>query len=558
MATQKRSRTARTSLWLIFALLGALSLCWLLVLGVNWVRGAAKRAGQPSLGELSLAYSPEKDALIRELVAAFNQQKQKTASGARMTVTATRVEPEDMLIRAEAGDFDVISPDSSIWLAQLDRDWLATPEHVSPLVGQTARYAVSPVVIATWEDVARSMGYPGTPIGWGDILARAQSDPSFKWSHPSTSSASGLLATLAEFYAGAGATRGLTKEQALAGRTLDYVGALEKTVTHYGEGELAVTQQILAQGRAYLDAFVCQEQLVIQVNAQSRDKLVAIHPKEGALWEDHPLALLEHSGLTAEKREVYERLREFLLTRDSQMIVLRHGYRPSDLSIPLDDPTSPIRAANGVNPAEPQTALQIPSPAVVEVVRDVWWYTKRHTNVYLVVDTSGSMSGDKLAAAQQALDVFVGEIRGDLEKVGLVAFSTDVYLKKDLRPLGEFRDELLSDVSDLQAGGNTALLDAISVAYDKLQKVGDKERINAIVAMTDGKENNSNITVTQLVRKIKDGNQKGVPVIVFTVAFGSDADKGMMKTIAEASGGQFYVGDLDTIRKLYRILSAYF
>jgi len=63
--------------------------------------------------------------------------------------------------------------------------------------------------------------------------------------------------------------------------------------------------------------------------------------------------------------------------------------------------------SNGVNPAEPKTTLQVPNASVIKVVRDVWWYTKRHTNVFLVADTSGSMRGEKLAQAQLALHAFL-------------------------------------------------------------------------------------------------------------------------------------------------------
>ena len=92
------------------------------------------------------------------------------------------------------------------------------------------------------------MGYPDKPLGWSDLLAKAQSDKNFKWSHPSTTSASGLLATLAEFYAAAGKTRGLTVEDVQAQRTLDYVNAIEKTVRYYGEGEWPIAQRVVQQG----------------------------------------------------------------------------------------------------------------------------------------------------------------------------------------------------------------------------------------------------------------------------------------------------------------------
>jgi len=238
--------------------------------------------------------------------------------------------------------------------------------------------------------------------------------------------------------------------------------------------------------------------------------------------------------------------------------VLAHGYRPADLTIPLDGPASPLTAANGVDARQPQTTLQMPGPAVVQVVRNVWWYTKRHTNVYLVIDTSGSMSGEKLEAARQALRVFLAQIQGDLERVGLVEFSTQVNNIIPLDELGHNRAELEQAVEVLEAHGDTALLDAVRAAYVRLQQANDRERINAIVAMTDGRENASNISLDQLGQEIRQGNKAGVPVVIFCIAYGRDADYNVLETIAEASGGQVRQGDLESIRELYKILSTYF
>jgi Ca-activated chloride channel family protein len=565
----RRKRGPRSPIWVILSVVFVILLvvcasCTMLVKTVTNLLPSSEQllpaATPPSGATLTVAYSPEKQALFEELVRRFNDQKLKTDQGERMTVHGVELEPEAMIERALAGDFQAISPDSSLWLDQLDRAWMEQTGGESPLVGETVRYAVSPVVIAMWEDVARSFGYPERDIGWGDILAKAQSDPSFKWSHPSTSSASGLLATLAEFYAGAGKTRGLTIEDAQHQATLDYVGAIEKTVRYYGEGEWAVIQQALEKGPAYLDAFVCQEQLVIYFNRQPNApaRLVAIYPVEGSLWEDHPLALLETPNLTAEQRLVFGHFRDYLLSQEAQRLILASGYRPADLSISLDDPASPIKLENGVNPAQPQTTLQVPSPAVVEVVKDAWWYTKRHTNVYLVVDTSGSMRGEKLANAQEALRVFLAQIKGDMERVGLVEFSSQVNNIILLDELGQNRAELAAAVDALEAGGNTALLDAINAAYVRLQQLNDSERINAIVAMTDGKENNSRISLRELTQKMREGNQKGVPIVVFCIAYGDDADYDTLEAIAEATGGQVRKGDLESIRQLYKILSTYF
>jgi len=329
-------------------------------------------------------------------------------------------------------------------------------------------------------------------------------------------------------------------------------------VRYYGEGERVVIQQAQEKGRAYLDAFVVQEQLVIQFNERSKDKLVAIYPVEGAMWEDHPLVLLERPDTTAEQRLAYRSFRDFLLSHDVQMLVLANGYRPTDLSIPLDSPSSPIKAANGVDPTQPKTTLQIPSPAVIQVVRDVWQYTKRKTNVYLVADVSGSMQGEKLEQAKEAFLTFLNLIKGEQERVGLIVFSSNVTEAVPLSELATNREILRSTIADLYAGGNTALLDAIDLAYESLQRRQDRERINAIVVMTDGKENNSRIRLKDLTAKLQQGNQSGLPVVVFCVAYGNDADMDTLEKISTATGGQTRRGSPETIRELYKLLSTYF
>jgi Ca-activated chloride channel family protein len=394
-------------------------------------------------------------------------------------------------------------------------------------------------------------------LGWSDLLAKAQSDQNFKWSHPSTASASGLLATLAEFYAGTSKTRGLTVEDVQAQRTLDYVNAIEKTVRYYGEGEWPIAQRVVQQGHAYLDAFVCSEQIVIWARGKGAD-LVAIYPAEGALWQDHPLALLEQPGLSDTQRLTFARFSDFVRSADAQKKVLALGYRPADLNIPINSPGSPIRTDNGVDPSQPKTSLQVPAPGVLQTIQQAWWQTKRRANVMLVVDTSGSMQGDKINNVKQALKIFVEQIQSDQERVGMVLFSSSVYNTIPPKELVTNRAVLNSTIDKIQANGNTALLDAVKAAYDQLQSLNDKGRINAIVVMTDGLENNSSTSLDRLTKYMRDSNQSGVPVVVFAIGYGKDADYKTLKTMADSTGGQAREGTVETIRQLYKILSTYF
>lgn len=542
----------------IIAVALALGLCAIGLAIWNGVGKTPAEDNRRAQATLAIAYSPEKGALFEELVRRFNDSRFKLPKGTVISLFAESQSPDQMVELAETDTYQAISPDSSIWLAEIDRRWAAERGSDAVLVGDRTRYMASPVVIAMWRDVATRLGYPERALGWADLLRAADADPTFKWSHASTSTASGLLATLAQFYAGAGLTRGLTEQAATSEQTLAYVTRLSRTVKHYGEGELAVMEQIEAHGRSFLDAFVVQEQLVIQYNQQHSDGLVAIYPAEGTLWEDHPLALLEHPDLTEDQRLAYSQFKAFLLTPEIQRLILSYGYRPADLTLSLDDPESPITAANGVDASQPYTTLQVPSPSVIDVVKNAWLYTKRHTNIYLVADVSGSMEGTKLQEAQAALKSFIEQVQGDDERVGLIVFETRPHEVVPLTQIGTGRADLEAAVDQLEASGNTALLDAVMLALRKLRALNDSERINAIVVMTDGMENSSTASLQALADALNQASGSDLPIIVFCIAYGNDADMEVLDTLSTAGGGFTRSGDPETIRDLYKTLSTYF
>lgn len=546
---------------LALVLLGG-CLCWGIYQGIrsttDLLEGDDDSTAAVQADSLRVAYSPEKEELFTELVDEFNRQGYQATDGRTIRVQPIRMEPEAMLQGALNGEFEAMSPDSSVWLRQLDQLYSEEVADADAfLVSQARYYAISPVVIAMWEDVARELGWPSKAIGWNDLVNHAVSNPDFAWSHPSTASASGLLATLAEFYAASGVTRGLTPEDLQKPETVARLQEMESTVSYYGEGEWVVAQQVNARGREYLDAFVAQEQLVVWLNQRGHD-IVAIYPVEGSLWEDHPLALVEISTLTNDQRLAFEAFADMLESPDAQALVLSNGYRPADLSLSISGPDSPLQPSSGVDPDQPRTTLQLPGNQVIDQVRNVWWLIKRKTNVYLVVDTSGSMDGEKLANVKEALAAFVNQIEGADERIGIVEFWGRVDTLVPLDRLGDSRDDLLAAIDGLEAGGDTALLDGVAQAFKGLYELNDTERINAIVVMTDGMENASRISIGELQALLKRGSVAGLPVVVFAIAYGHDADYQTLEQLAEPSGGQVREGTVETIRELYKILSTYF
>ena len=280
------------------------------------------------------------------------------------------------------------------------------------------------------------------------------------------------------------------------------------------------------EGRDFLDALVVQEALVVQHNRAGDDPLVAIYPHEGTLWEDHPLALLDDPAITDNQRRTFLALAEFLRAPEQQKRILDLGFRPADLSIPLDVAGSPIRLPNGVNPSEPQTTLQMPGPTVIQVVQNAWQYTKRPSNIFLVVDTSGSMEGDKLENVRVALQTFVGQIQGTQDRVGLVEFAGSVY---NIIPPHLWMTATVANLTNAidcsgsgRRHGDASMASAPPMCACNARPI--VRRINAIVVMTDGRENASAVSLRQLVGEIVNGNEEGVPIVVFAIAYGDDAD----------------------------------
>jgi len=140
--------------------------------------------------------------------------------------------------------------------------------------------------------------------------------------------------------------------------------------------------------------------------------------------------------------------------------------------------------------------------------------------------------------------------------VGIVEFGSGVKRFEALQSLnGAGRERMMGLIAQMEANGYTALLDAVWQAQDDLQMVADADAINAIVVMTDGRENASNRSIDDLRRAFQNAT---TPVVIFTIAFGNDADEGLLQELARIGGGQFRRADETDIEELYRILSTYF
>jgi uncharacterized protein YegL len=148
----------------------------------------------------------------------------------------------------------------------------------------------------------------------------------------------------------------------------------------------------------------------------------------------------------------------------------------------------------------------------------------------LVLDLSGSMSGEKLRQAKAAVRRYI-ELAPAAYRIALVGFSDQASLVSDFETN---KSVLFSRLTPLEAHGNTALQDAVAFALDRLK--GDGR--HTVLLVTDGRENKSvrfpGAPGEQSV--IQAARDKSVTVSV--MGLGSDVDRTYLKNF-EVTGGTF-------------------
>ncbi len=524
-------------------------------------------------------YSSEKQQWINDVVTDFNNHHYAACDGP-ITVKAIPIGSGQSMQEIVDGTIqpDIWSPAGSVWLTLINASWREKTgsDLVATGANDTPSLVTSPVVIAMWKPMAEALGWPNKPIGWADIAKLSTTtggwaayghpefgDFKFGHTHPDYSN-SGLDALIAMTYAAVGKVRGLIADDVTKQATQTFLTNVENSVIHYGDSTGFFADKMFNKGPSYLSAAVMYENLVAEANSgKSYPNLaypvVAIYPKEGTFDSDHPFAILQAKWVTSAKKAAAQAFRNFLLDKLQQIKALQDGFRPSDLSVALG---APLDSAHGVDPGQPKTLLQVPTADVVRTIKATWQAERRKVDVMLILDRSGSMDEQiggisKIDAAKQGLKQFVS-LLADSDNLGLTVFSDSAETITPISPLGTKRQDMLGRIDNIIPGGSTLLFQTIADQVQALQAM-PSQHIRAVVVLTDGMDNLSQLTVDQLVSQISaSGENAGNAVKVFTIAYGSDADASGLTKIANATGGQEYTGTPQNIRQVYVQISEFF
>src|SRR4029077_15714098 len=303
-------------------------------------------------------------------------------------------------------------------------------------------------------------------------------------------------------------------------------------IVHYGSSTGFFGKRMFAGGPQYLSAAVLYENMVIEsYGPENRPSLpvVAIYPREGTFWSDHPVGIVQREWVTPERREAAGLYIDYLLAKPQQEKALSYGFRPSDVDIPLG---APFDAAHGVDPREPQTTLEGPAVEGIDAALQLWHGSKKHTDLALVFDMSGSMQQENKienakAGAQQLVDLLDPE-----DTFSFLPVNSQPAASVEGVEVVKAREEVKQRIGGLFAAGGTALYDALALAYERQEKGARAERgkIAAIRVPSRGEGTDSPLQLPELLRRL-GGSGETEGIRVFTIGYGSAARREVLEKI---------------------------
>mgnify|MGYP001014324469 CR=1 FL=1 len=149
----------------------------------------------------------------------------------------------------------------------------------------------------------------------------------------------------------------------------------------------------------------------------------------------------------------------------------------------------------------------------------------------VVLDTSGSMSGEKITEARRAVLALLRDMRDD-DEIAFVRYSSSSELVQPLARVGDVRASLESRIQELRADGGTNIASGLSTGRAALGRA-DSGRIKRIVLVSDGLDG-SRASSEALARSSFDSG-----ITVSSLGVGLDFDESYMGSVATNGHGNF-------------------
>jgi len=154
-------------------------------------------------------------------------------------------------------------------------------------------------------------------------------------------------------------------------------------------------------------------------------------------------------------------------------------------------------------------------------------------NIALVVDKSGSMQGEKIADARQAVRLALELMRAG-DHVSVVAFNHDVHTFLPATPASDLPD-IDTLIDRISADGRTALYAGVESGLDNVGDFLDPYSVNRVILISDGLANVGPTSPEAIARLARDAAQDGISITTIGLGLGYNED--LMTRLALTSDG---------------------
>jgi Ca-activated chloride channel family protein len=165
--------------------------------------------------------------------------------------------------------------------------------------------------------------------------------------------------------------------------------------------------------------------------------------------------------------------------------------------------------------------------------------TRSPVNVAIVLDKSGSMSGDKIQKAKEAAIMAIRRLDPN-DIVSVVTYDSTVTVVVPATKVSD-KNSIVRKIRTIRAGGNTALFGGVSKGAREVRKFIGLERVNRIILLSDGLANVGPSSPAELGSLGASFAREGISVTTVGVGLGYNED--LMTKLAYKSDGNHYFAE---------------
>lgn len=156
-------------------------------------------------------------------------------------------------------------------------------------------------------------------------------------------------------------------------------------------------------------------------------------------------------------------------------------------------------------------------------------------NAVMIIDRSGSMSGEKIERAREAARALIAALNGE-DRLAIIDFASDAQVLVESTPASDAaKERALAAVARLQATSGTNLSAALDLARPQLERGRGPGRADKIFLASDGQANEG---VADRAGLLAVAQRDFGPATVSTFGVGDDYDEDLMTALAAQAGGR--------------------